>query len=267
MVHIGPVGADEKQRQQRIAWNRGVAERNVEREALRRARDLLKTVDQVHAQRHTEPKDAQTSPRVPEQHSEASATPRVAQEAHAARQRTREEIEAAEIDQWADKVQGGHRPLTVEDVARSLSPQYQAAVDDVRSLTEQIGKATRALDDASVRADVARYRIQESRGTLGFIGRVLHDRAWWRNQDLSNWQRSLRGAEYGRKKEGTRLKLAQDQLVSAEIRAREALERVRPEAELALKERKQIGENAREQLKEIRESERLERRERRRLQL
>jgi hypothetical protein len=114
---------------------------------------------------------------------------------------------------------------------------------------------------------VARYRIQESRETLGFIGRVLHDRAWWRNQDLSNWQRSLRGAEYGRKKEGTRLKLAQDQLVSAEIRAREALERVRPEAELALKERKQIGENAREQLKEIRDSERLERRERRRLQL
>jgi Relaxase/Mobilisation nuclease domain len=243
-----------------------IAAKGVE-QARQTTHGLPTAADQAHAQRHTEPKDAQKSPRVPEQHSEASATPRVAQEAHAARQRTREEIEAAEIDQWADKVQGGHRPLTVEDVARSLSPQYQAAVDDVRSLTEQIGKATRALDDASVRADVARYRIQESRGTLGFIGRVLHDRAWWRNQDLSNWQRSLRGAEYGRKKEGTRLKLAQDQLVSAEIRAREALERVRPEAELALKERKQIGENAREQLKEIRESERLERRERRRLQL
>jgi hypothetical protein len=43
-------------------YNRAVRERNLEREALRRARDLLKTVDQAHAQRHTEPQDAQQTP-------------------------------------------------------------------------------------------------------------------------------------------------------------------------------------------------------------
>jgi hypothetical protein len=170
----------------------------------------------------------------------------------------RPSAEELERQAWADKISSGLRNIVVEDIARELSLDYRKAVDVQRALAEEVRKAGYAFDRAGRDADQARYRIEERRQKLNGVRRWLHDRRWLPDQELANWEGSLRGAEYDREKQNIYLKTVQDRLASAELAAGEALRKVRLDAERELQERHQIAEQAREQLAESRTVERME---------
>lgn len=234
------------------------------------AENSVEQARQAAEQRQPEPQEAR--PPVPgmQQLAEASATPEMPEERHAARQREREQREKLESDSWADKVESGWRKLTAEDVARQMSLEYREAAERTAVLKAEKGKAEYDFNRASTDADVFGERIKERHGQLSVVQRLLHDHGWRPDRDLANWERALRGAEGGREKHGIRLKMVQDRLEAAELVAGEALERIRPEAERVLQERQRVAESAREQLREIQEAELRQRqreRQTRRLQL
>jgi hypothetical protein len=51
-------------------------------------------------------------------------------------------------------------------------------------------------------AEAAKYRIEERCGKLSGVQRFAHDRGWWRDQELMNWEGRQRGTEYGVEKQG-----------------------------------------------------------------
>ncbi|MGH7040376.1 MAG: hypothetical protein ACREE1_19830, partial [Stellaceae bacterium] len=104
-------------------------------------------------------------------------------------------------------------------------------------------------------AAVARDQTSVRRSVLGI------SKGRWTDRELTNAASKELGAEFNAQKRGLRVEAVREQLDTAQKRAGEEFEKVRPEAEKELSSRQSVASAARDQLATIRAAERLEQRE------
>jgi hypothetical protein len=152
--------------------------------------------------------------------------------------------------QWADRNASGLVPADVFDIAREISLPYRRAAAAVKGLEGEMDRAEYAHKMAERDAVIARSRSDALR-----TGPRVSER------ELTNAPSVSLGADFNAQKRGIRVEAVREQLDTAQQRAGEEFEKVRPEAEKELGRRQSIAESARQQLTQIREAERLEQRE------
>jgi hypothetical protein len=152
--------------------------------------------------------------------------------------------------QWADRKASGLVPVDVFDIAKEISLPYRRAAAVAKGLEGEMDRAEYAHKMGERDAAVARSRSDALR-----TGPQVSER------ELTNAASVSLGADFNAQKRGLRVDAVREQLDTAQQRAGEEFEKVRPEAERELGRRQSIAESARQQLAQIREAERLEQRE------
>lgn len=82
--------------------------------------------------------------------------------------------EALQQAQKVDRVPSGWRPLTVEDIARQLSPKYAQHLDKAKRFREFLRKADHVVNDRSVAVENADHLLQQRLNQMGFLRRIAH---------------------------------------------------------------------------------------------
>jgi hypothetical protein len=164
---------------------------------------------------------------------------------------------------WADKVASGLRPLSVEDIARELSPDYAAAIKQAAVLREDARKADWIRNRQTADKEAGEYRVNERWSEMGIARRALHlvgaafpSVSVLRDIELDRWTSlnkqgaraeerwAIRGAAISGGEHGSP---SGDLHVVARL-AEVELEKIRPQAERVLDQRRRIAQNARAQL-------------------
>jgi hypothetical protein len=166
-------------------------------------------------------------------------------------------------DAWLDRVPSGWRKLTVEDVARELSPEYaKAAAAELRTAALSARFARRRtywlaqLNTAELQIEARRKEMGVLRKALDWAARPARgkpERLPGYGRDIPLWQaEQLRGkAAYLERRAGIKQKAAEDLLGFRKRIAAAELEKVRPRAEAELRRRQQVAEGALEALEKI----------------
>jgi hypothetical protein len=161
---------------------------------------------------------------------------------------------------WAAKVPSGWRDLTVEDVARELSPKYAALLTQAKALKETMRRSDwvqeRRNDDIVAAPQLRKDRWDE----MGAGRRLLHKAGVVHDLELGAVDKFEKGAERSKERHGIKWRAASDQLEMVERLSSEELERVRPRAEFELKRRQRIADNARREIDRQAEEQKLARR-------
>jgi hypothetical protein len=180
--------------------------------------------------------------------------------------------EALEKASWADKVQSGLRPLSVEDVARELSPEYAKLIKRAAELREDARKADWIRARQTADKEAGEYRVNERWSEMGIARRALHlvgsavpSLAGLRDIELDRWSSlnkqgawaeerwAIRGAAISGGAMGAPTGELQ---VVMRVTAME-LEKIRPQAERELERREKIARNARAALENLEERDKL----------
>jgi hypothetical protein len=148
-----------------------------------------------------------------------------------------------------DRVRSGWRALTIEDVARELSPDYDKLIRQADRLRGTIHKAERVRSSLDANIAVADNRIEYRKREIGSIRRTLHRTGLHTDLETKALERWRRGNERGKdQKWAIRLKTARDRLAAVAQQASALLEEIRPEAERELHRRQKIAAEAQAQL-------------------
>ena len=164
---------------------------------------------------------------------------------------------------WADHVPSGLRKLTVDDLARQLSPEYARLTKlqgeiakDISgkerkrlALHDRLGDMRGDFQDRRNRIGSIRTRLDKMGGKLeehlgrrgkhSLVVRVLRDQ---KLDNIEDWGRAIR---YSYERSGIKLEALRHQLLTVERRAAAELEKIRPEAETQLARRSEIAKQAR----------------------
>ena len=167
-----------------------------------------------------------------------------------------------DVLRWYDHKAAGLAPLELPDVAREISPAYRRAAAVVTGLEAELQRAEYAHGRAERDAALASDRTEERRQALGITERDLA-KGRFADLELTNAASKELGADFTEQKQGMRIEAVREQLAEAEKRANEQFERVKPQAEVELKRRQHIAQDAREQLRPIQEAEQLQRQQQR----
>jgi hypothetical protein len=148
-----------------------------------------------------------------------------------------------------DRVRSGWRALTVEDIARELSPDYDKLIRQADRLRGVIRKAEQVRASLDANIAVADNRIEYRKQEIGTIRRTLHRTGLHTDLETQTLERWRRGNERGKdQKWGIRLKTARDRLAAVAQQASALLEEIRPAADRELRRRQQIAAEAQAQL-------------------
>lgn len=170
-----------------------------------------------------------------------------------------------------DRVPSGWRALTVEDVARDLSPRYVEAIKRVGELEGELRIARLALAGAQTDREVAEYRIQERWQQMGVLQRAKHVRwkphmgvvkktvyRFARDRELNDLERGWRRSRYAIKRQTKRIAALEAALTEAQEDVAGMIDgpfpvpgapsTLRQTAESELQRRQQIAHVARQQL-------------------
>ncbi len=179
---------------------------------------------------------------------------------------------------WSDNVASGLRALSVEDVARELSPKYARLLQTANELREEARRADWIKRQQTADKEAGEYRVKERWSEMGVARRAMHmlgaslpSLAALRDIELDRWSSlskqgawaerrwSIRGAAISGGKPGA----PTGNLPAVTREAAEELEKIRPEAERILAARKKIAANARNTLEILKQQDKLSARARR----
>lgn len=152
-----------------------------------------------------------------------------------------------------DRVPSGWRELTVDDVARELSPEYAALVKLERQRIGRLKAASAMIDANEAHREDAQWHIARRWAELGFVRRTLHTIGAYRGiewlQDIDVRQQEIRArqAEWGAVRWGIRRK----EYLDTSLAADRALEAIRPAAQRELDRRRAVARNARAALENL----------------
>lgn len=151
-------------------------------------------------------------------------------------------VERAELERaaLADRVPSGWRALTVEDVARDLSPEYTAHIKHAERLRTCHAKATRAVEhrDAFVMREEAQK--MDRWGDIGLARRLFHLSGLYRDPTIDSAEVNAHKGCRGLERWQLRRAAIVGQLNVSERRAAMALEVIRSAAERELAERQRV---------------------------
>jgi hypothetical protein len=166
--------------------------------------------------------------------------------------------DAVERATWADRVPSGWRALTIEDIARELSPEYAAAIKRGAAIRDQLRRIDFAIEQRRANVEAAIARMEHRWEEMGLLARALHRAGIYRDIDIEAYEKWRRRSENhreshspaGRYHEVTwgspiRRKTLLDELTTVERQASAALNDIRPRAAAELKRRQSIAHNAR----------------------
>jgi MobA/MobL family protein len=227
-LHLGPGDARREREGIRTPagdYNRGVEERNAQRQRERMA------LDEAIRQAHAEAAKA----RLPDDVSDvlrATAASAAADEAHQHRQQAREQ-EPRDAQQEAHAYwqhAAGSFPAdapgaiaaqkalhsTIEDFARQLSPKYEKALAEVDALEKAQHKVTEDMNYTARRARAADYQADLRHDKLGWFRRVLHDAGIWADTEITRLTTEQKKQEFWRDKNADTLRDVNSQLTQAQ---------------------------------------------------
>ncbi len=160
--------------------------------------------------------------------------------------------DALEKASWADSVKSGLRKLSVEDVARELSPAYAKHVKEAGALRKKADKSDWIRNRQDVDKERADYRVKERWSELGLVKKTAHlvgtkvrRLGALRDVEMERWSNEAGRGDYTTKKWAIRKQAVLGQLDAATRNAAAALEAVRPQATAELQRRQKIAGNAR----------------------
>lgn len=166
-------------------------------------------------------------------------------------------------DAWLDRVPSGWRKLTVEDVARELSPEYARAIAAARRTRALAERWATRRTYWLAQGNVAEFRIKARREEMGILRKALDwaarpargkpERLPARGRDIRLWQaEQLRGkAAYLAGRAGIKQKAAEELVGYRERVAAAEFEKIQARAEAELQQRQQVAQGAREALEKI----------------
>ncbi len=163
--------------------------------------------------------------------------------------------DALERASWADKTQSGLRKLTIEDVARELSPRYARYLKEAKELKRQADGTDWSRNRLDIEKERADYRVGERWGEMGLARRAAHlvgtkvpALGSLRDIELERWTNESGRGDYTIKKWSIRQQAILGKLDVATRLAEAEFEKVRPQAQAELHRRQTIALNARETL-------------------
>jgi hypothetical protein len=192
----------------------------------------------------------------PEPGAPVDLTARRAQVEDAADKRRQAEHDTLTRAARADYVPGGRRSATVEDVARSLSPEYADRVEYGERLGGLIARTEKAMQHQEGIARGRENGVELRWWRLSLAQKTLHVTGVWRDQRLDQYQNGAAGAWRSHHRLALRRGTLTAQLSVNERLAAAAFEKVRLEAERVLLQRQQKAEAARAALAAIRDASR-----------
>jgi MobA/MobL family len=241
-IHLGPAAAAKERRGERTELgdrHRAIQARNAEREQARREiaglEGQIAAIDRAAAHRHDPREEADRfwQHRAHSQHTDIATL----QRAH------------------ADRVPSGWRNLTVEDVARELSPAYAEKLKTIERLQEEISKASFVINHRERDIRGANYQRQQRWEQMGLTRKALH-KLGWHDRKIDEQETTARRASYVSERRQIKRSALAGELRMAERGAARELEKVRPEAEALLATWQQTAATARQEMQEQRDRER-----------
>jgi hypothetical protein len=161
---------------------------------------------------------------------------------------------ALEDAQHADKVPSRWRQLTIEDIARDLSPEYAKRLKEISSLKSTVRKAQWVRDRRANDISEADTRLAIRAEQIGRFRRFLHATGIWHDRQTDDILVARRKAARGHERWAIRETAFSARLRSVERLADDALERMRPEAQRELDRRQKIAQNGRRALATLNEA-------------
>jgi hypothetical protein len=156
---------------------------------------------------------------------------------------------ALDLASRIDRVRSGWRALTIEDVARELSADYDKLIRQADRLRGAIRKAEQVRAGLDANITVADNRIEYRKREIGTIRRTLHRTGLHPDLETQALERWRRGNERGKdQKWAIRLKTASDRLAAVEQQSSVLFDAIRPDADRELRRRQQIAAEAQAQL-------------------
>jgi MobA/MobL family len=185
--------------------------------------------------------------------------------------------EALEKASWADKVQSGLRPLSVEDVARQLNPEYARLLKEASELRDDARKADWIRTRQTADKEAGAYRVNERWSEMGVARRALHlvgstfpSLAGLRDIELDRWSSLNKQGAWAEERWAIRGAAISGGAISGgapgsptgdlQVVMRQAameLEKIRPQAEQELERRQKVARNARATLANLEQRDKL----------
>jgi hypothetical protein len=253
-LHMGPGDAARECQGERTAagdHNRAVAERNAARRAQREERERA-ALDQAIETAHEPPPSA-----APPRHV-SLALAREEREQSEPDQRLitdRDELRKLQRDAYADRNTGNARPLTIEDIARDVSPGF-AALAEERSTLLAAARADRERRQELGRSrDASMEAEADYRRSLGWFSRKLTDWGIVADDNIATYRKGTAEAEQQLAELRAIGEARTARLHEIETAMPAVLERTRPAAGKELRERQVLGREARERLRQHYEAE------------
>jgi hypothetical protein len=241
-IHLGPAAAAKERQGQRTELgdrHRAIQARNAEREQARQEiaglEGQIAAIDRAAAHRHDPREEAGRywEYRAQRQHTDIGTL----QRAH------------------ADRVPSGWRTLTVEDVARELSPAYAETLKTIERLQEEIRNQSFVINHRERDKEAATEQRDQRWKQMGLTRKALH-KLGWHDRKIDEQETAARRASYVSERRQVKRSALAGELRMAERGAARELEKVRPEAEALLASRQQTAAAARQELQEQRDRER-----------
>jgi hypothetical protein len=161
-----------------------------------------------------------------------------------------DDVAQLQRDAMLARVPSGWRDLTVHDIGRNLSASYDERLKEIAQLRKDIEKNRHAIE-FSQRDMIEHNHERDLRWQqLGWVKKALHT-IGLRDRKISEHEAAAKKASRGFDRMRTRRWALGGALQSAERQAERELEKVRPEAETALAERKEKARAARATLGEL----------------
>lgn len=154
-----------------------------------------------------------------------------------------------EKDRWADRVPSGWRALTVQDIARELSPEYDKLLRRADEIIHKtVPKDQWVIDQQEGDLRLAEYRLVERKGEMGWVRRSLHAAHLREDRELKRWDDFKGRVEHTLWAWQAHRAAHRGEWNTLIRRADIAFEEVRSKAEQKLREKQKIAQEARELL-------------------
>ena len=164
-------------------------------------------------------------------------------------------VNAATVE---DRETGRRRPMTVADAARRVSPDYAAAADRLDELRKDVAQSERAIETYGRQRDYAVDQGDERWRRMGMLAQYGHRTGVRPDYAMSTHERDEKIAAGHLAAEEKRREERRDMLPAVERAEADALEKVRPQAEVKLAQLQERAALARE----VQQEKMLEQRER-----
>jgi hypothetical protein len=150
-----------------------------------------------------------------------------------------------------DWVRSGWRKLTIEDVAKELSPDWAAAEARRKELADELKKLDWRKDEAERSILAATWRQARRHERMGPGRKVLNWTGLWPDRELQTWKNEEEKGKYRFNHLAVDRKTLVDRIDTHMIEHGRLYAKVKPQAEKVLAERQETARAAREELDQL----------------